>query len=66
MMASQLVVRPMLAIVGARLLGRGRPGGVIVATPVTLAVYLRSLPSSSPTSRICSRSSTSEAGWLHG
>lgn len=42
--ADRLVVRPVLAIVGARLLGTGRPGGVIVATPAQLPMYLRSLP----------------------
>ena len=43
-LAERLLVRPVLAIVGARLLGTGRPGGVLVATPARLAMYLRALP----------------------
>lgn len=35
---------PVLAIVGARLLGRGLPGGVLVATDATLALLLREQP----------------------
>lgn len=43
-LAGRTTVRPVLAIVGARLLGRGLPGGVLVATPATLTVYLREQP----------------------
>lgn len=42
--AEHLVVRPMLAVVGARALGSGRPGGVIVASPTTVEMCLRALP----------------------
>lgn len=42
--AGHPLVRPVLAIVGARLLGKGRAGGVIVATPATLGMLLRALP----------------------
>lgn len=40
----ELAVRPVLVVVGARLLGRGRPGGVVVTTPARLALLLRELP----------------------
>jgi hypothetical protein len=43
-LGEQLVVRPLLAVVGARLLGTARPGGVAVLTPANLSTYLRALP----------------------
>jgi hypothetical protein len=42
-LASRLVVRPVLAIAGARLLAPSRPGGVIVTTPAQLGLLLREL-----------------------
>lgn len=43
-LAGRATVRPVLAIVGARLLGRGLPGGVLVATATTLALLMREQP----------------------
>jgi hypothetical protein len=43
-LSGRVRVRPVLAIVGARLLGSGRPGGVIVATPARLPLLLREMP----------------------
>ncbi len=43
-LAARVVVRPVLAIVGARLLGRGLPGGVLVAQAGVLPMLLRELP----------------------
>ncbi|WP_051342305.1 nuclease-related domain-containing protein [Pseudonocardia spinosispora] len=43
--AEHLVVRPMVAVVGARVLDSGRPGGVIVTNSASLEMCLRALPS---------------------
>jgi hypothetical protein len=40
----KLIVRPVVAIVGARVVGRGQPHGVIVATPANLQLFLREQP----------------------
>lgn len=43
-LAARTTVRPVLAVVAARLLGRGLPGGVLVATSANLARCLREQP----------------------
>jgi len=43
-LANQLRVRAVLALVGARMLVRTRPDGVLLATETTLARYLQQHP----------------------
>jgi hypothetical protein len=43
-LAQRLTVQPVIALVGAQLLNRGRPGGVLLTKAKDLPFYLRQLP----------------------